>query len=128
MSFCFLYVELKLNCSYEKVWQLKLCYVVIIVCFPFLEWEFYIFISHVYAFVMFIMFLIEFLIRGCPIFSVSRGRWMITWWIICETHELSCCSPVANTTDLQPYGYSRHHKPAHVAADHEAVLQSPNSQ
>ena len=42
--------------------------------------------------------------------------------------ELSGCSPVANATDLQPYGYSQHHTLAHVAADHEAVLQSPNYQ
>ena len=33
--------------------------------------------------------------------------------------ELSGCSPAANATDLQPYGYSQHHTPAHVAADHE---------
>jgi hypothetical protein len=45
-----------------------------------------------------------------------------------DAHELSVCSPVANATDLQPYGYSRHHTLAHVAVDHEAVLQSPNTQ
>jgi hypothetical protein len=33
------------------------------------------------------------LIRGCPIFSVSRCRWMITWKIICETHTNSLAVP-----------------------------------
>jgi hypothetical protein len=33
------------------------------------------------------------LIRGCPIFSVSLCRWMITWWIICETHTNSPAVP-----------------------------------
>ena len=33
--------------------------------------------------------------------------------------KLSGYSPAANATDLQPYGYSQHHTPAHVAADHE---------
>jgi hypothetical protein len=33
------------------------------------------------------------MIRGCPIFIVSRCRWMITWWIICETHMNSLVVP-----------------------------------
>jgi hypothetical protein len=36
---------------------------------------------------------VEKMIRRCLIFSVSRCRWMITGWIICETHTNSLAIP-----------------------------------
>ena len=45
-----------------------------------------------------------------------------------DADELSRSIPDANATALDPLGYSQLHTLAHVAADHEAVMQSTNSQ